>query len=227
MSKLTADLVEFKRRGAAIGNADERVGNRVQLEDSNGNPLTAVPIIAGIGDVTVGIDQTTPGTTNRVQAGATKIITGTFTRPNDTTAYAANDGVTNATSSPSPITFANAVQGAGLGAVLRTAIMRKSTTAITNATFRLYLFDITPTVVPNDNAAYSLAIADGANLIGTIDFSLVAGSDFAWGVGTLSPDVQPFVVAVGTSIFGIAQVLAAYAPGAQEVFTFELGDFQD
>jgi hypothetical protein len=177
--------------------------------------------------ITVKVDQTTPGTTNRVQAGATKILSGTFTRPNDTTAYAANDGVTNATSSPSPITFANAVQAAGLGAVLRTAIMRKSTTTVANASFRLYLFDTTPGTVPNDNAAYSIPIVDVANLIGTIDFSLSAGSDCAWGVGTLLPDVQPFVVASGTSIFGILQALAAYAPGALEVFTIELGDFWD
>lgn len=216
--------------------ADTWSGN--QIDHGDGTYSTPVEVKTALPAGTalvgkVGIDQTTPGTTNRVDVGTiaagtthignvggdTKTVTATFARPGDTTAYAANDAVADSTSAPTAMSLASVVAAnAGTGYI--TAVMlQKSTVTATNAAFRVWLWNATPTLV-NDNAAYTLLWADRAKLIGYVDLVLRSegsGSDTA--VGLDDSRRIPFTCAVAdTHLFATLTAEAAYAPGNAENF---------
>ena len=86
--------------------------------------------------------------------GTTRLATGTMTRPNDTTQYAAGDGVTTATSSASGISVTNAARvSAGRNHLRR--VLEKSASS-TSASFRGWIYQDTPSAIPNDNAAFTV-----------------------------------------------------------------------
>jgi len=161
---------------------------------------------------------------NATSGGRTLVVAGTFTRPADTTAYAAGDAVNDSTSAPAAITFASCARATGGSGYITSAQLNKSTVTTTNAQFRLRLYANTPSSLANDNAASTRAWADRAlRCIGYIDFTTAtAGADCAISTGTLNPLMIPFV-AVGTSLYGKLEALAAYAPGNAEVFYITLG----
>lgn len=229
----------------------------------------------------VGIDQTTPGTTNAVaatnlpttvdtnsgnksastlrvvlatdqptmsnaqpvtpaatevhlgQVGGTSLIaTGTMTRPSDTTAYAAGDGVTTATSSASAMSVTSAARtSAGSGLILG-GFAEKSTTSTTNAQFRIWVYQDTPSAIPNDNAAFTAAThADYQKIVATATFDFASGITGSDGVRvpiTLdAPNGAAFKLASGTSLTVIWEARAAYTPGNAEVFRLGLYILQD
>ena len=174
--------------------------------------------------VTLASDQST-----LTVGGVTTLVTGTFTRPADTTTYAANDAVSNSTSSTTPISIASASRvSAGTGIVV-TAQLVKSTTGVTGATFRLWLFVASPTSLANDNAAFTFSNSDKDRRIGYVDFlTPIAGTDCVDYYGVLSTGVNmPFKLSSGTTMYGLLQALGAYAPGNAEVFQVRLGILQD
>lgn len=139
----------------------------------------------------------------------------TFTRPADTTAYAANDLVANSVTAGSvtPMTFASAT---GFGAVTR-ARVEKSDKSTTNAAFDLYLFDQSPTVTNGDNAAF--AIAALAGYLGKV--SVTVGQ--AGGTSGASGNADASAISPGSArIYGLLVATAAYAPASAEVFTVSL-----
>lgn len=153
------------------------------------------------------------------------VITATFTRPADTTAYAASDVVCNSTSSPAVITFTNIAKEAGGNGYIMSARLNKSTTTTTNANFRLYLYTVAPTPIA-DNAAFTLLYANRASRIGWIDFSSMNTE------GTGSDSANAYVTAAGVkftcaadsrNLYGVLVAKAAYAPGNAEQFFIELG----
>ena len=102
--------------------------------------------------------------------GRTTTVQSSFTRPADTTAYAIGDSVSDSTTAPSIITFANAARVAAGSGIVVGARLAKSTNVITNASFRLWLFTAT-SANTNDNAALSLPWANRTSVLGYIDFS--------------------------------------------------------
>lgn len=144
-----------------------------------------------------------------------------FTRPGDTTAYAAGDAVNNSTSAPTIMTFANAGRvAAGSGYVVGCRL-QKSTVTTANAVFRLHLYHTTVTMI-NDNTAQTVLYANATKRIGAIDLS--CGSD-----GSDGAEAQDFSLRIpykcdggATDIFGVLQAKGAYAPGNAEQFTIEL-----
>lgn len=151
-------------------------------------------------------------------------VSATFTRPNDTTQYAASDVVCNSTSAPAVITFAGMARGLGGSGRILTARHIKSSTTVTAATFRLYLYRTAPTPI-NDNAQFPLLWANRANRLGFIDFSHTTqgtGSDS-------SSSMVPFAGidyvcdAADLNLYGILIATAAYQPSAQEQHFIELG----
>jgi hypothetical protein len=164
------------------------------------------------------------GITNSV--GYQVVTSASFTRPADTTQYAANDAVTNSTSAPTILEFANSARTSGGSGLILSARHVKSSTTTTNANFRLYLYRATVSSV-NDNAQFPLLWANRANRIGFVDFTHTTqgtGSDSSSSLVTFIN--LPFV-ATGTSLFGLLTVTAAYTPASGEQHYIELSVVQN
>lgn len=153
-----------------------------------------------------------------------------FTRPADTTAYASGDLVANSTTagSVSPMQFTVA-RVAGGSFMLRRVKITKSTTSVTNASFRLHLFLASPATITNgDNGAFSVSgVAAGA--LGRFDVTIdQAYTDGAagWGVPVTGFDMS-IDLSSGLIIYGLLEARAAYTPGSAEVFTVTLDDLQN
>lgn len=151
-----------------------------------------------------------------------KKVSDSFTRPNDTTAYADNDLVANSTTAGSvvPLTF-----GVGRGGIkiVGARIQKSDETDVANATFTLHLFGSSPTVANGDNGAISHSLSDK---FGSISFATMAaatdeGYALANGGESILPDGLYWYTTSG-NIYGLIQVEAAYSPAANEVFAVTL-----
>lgn len=179
------------------------VSNEVEIKNDIGNP---VPVNGTISAV-----------------GLQVITTASFTRPADTTAYAAQDVVSNSTSVPSVLTFSNAARvNGGTGLILSARHLKNSTTT-TGATYRLHLYTAAPSAI-NDNNPFTLLYANRAIRIGFIDFNHQTGGTGSDSTNALTTFVNlPFVCdAVSTSLFGILTVTSAYTPTSGEQHFIEL-----
>jgi len=150
----------------------------------------------------------------------------TFTRPSDTTAYASTDLVANSTTAGSvvPLVFAIPIQGRVFKAWK--AILKKSTTTVTNATFVLHLFRDSPTVANGDNGAISVAAS--ANYAGklTIDASSTSPTITSGSTGFTVSGTNLIATDPDGLLYGLLEATAAYAPGNAETFTVSiLGEY--
>jgi hypothetical protein len=150
-----------------------------------------------------------------------------FTRPADTTAYASGDIVANSTTAGSvvPLNFPSCSDGIGHSLQIRRVRLSKSTTGVTNASFRLHLFNVLPTVTSGDNAA--IVIATGAaKYLGQVD--IVMNQSFTdGGAGQATCEINCHPVAGASNLYGLLEARAAYTPGSAEVFTASLEIVQD
>lgn len=153
---------------------------------------------------------------------AITLVSAEFTRPADTTAYAAGDAVSNSTSAPVLMEFTAAPHNGERG-IIRSLRFTKSDNDTTNADFRVHLFSVAITAV-NDNAAFSLAFADRGNRIGHID---IADTDLIGGAANeayRSDFVLPFECASNDNkLYALIEARGAYTPGSEEQFFVELG----
>ena len=190
----------------------------------------------------VGIDQTTPGTTNKVSIGTDGTVTlaasenhtgevGTngviigveLTRPADTTAYAVNDAVSNSTSDPTVLTFTNLARAnAKSGYIVKARLMTDQKT--NTAQFRLHLYHTAPTAI-NDNSAQALLYANKDKAVGYIDFNAMTTEDatasdaaFSLWIGQLH-----FVCASASrTLYGLLETKTAFTPASAQKFYIEL-----
>jgi len=154
---------------------------------------------------------------------AIRNLTGSFTRPADTTAYASGDLVANSTTAGSVAAVELTHVGnkpAGTG-MIRRVVLRKSGTSTTNATFRVHLMRADPATVTNgDNGAFS--ISGVADYLGSADVTIdEAFTDGAWGAAAPNAGSE-FMIRLGPgeqSIYAMVETTAAYTPGNAEVFT--------
>lgn len=148
--------------------------------------------------------------------------TATFTRPNDTTAYATGDLVANSVTNTSVTPMSFVVTGNVHGPLfVRRVKIKKSTNVTTAAQFRLHLYASSPTVANGDNGAWS---SSESGYYGSIDVTVdKAFTDPASnGVGVPQSGTGTEITVPGgtdLTIYGLLEARAAYAPGAQEVFT--------
>lgn len=157
-----------------------------------------------------------------------------FTRPANTTAYAAGDLVANDTAfgSVTPLAFSNAVRTAGDCVRIDRARIFKSNTVLTNASFRLHLFEAIPVPSVGDNAAFNsssaLATTGALTYLGSIP--ITAGNSCSDGAnGSGVPSVGTAITCApssGTTIYGLLEVTAAYTPTSSETFTVILEGFR-
>lgn len=165
--------------------------------------------------------------------GSIAVSSLTLTRPSDTNAYIAKDTVSNSTSAPTVLTFANIVGASGVsGYITKVRLLTNQSANV--ARFRLHLYRTAPTAI-NDNSPFTLLAANAAARIGTIDFPACqtegSGSDAAnsmFTIGTLnnaltqSPQGALPFVSSSTSIFGILETLDAFTPTSAQTFFIEL-----
>ena len=202
------------------------------FEKAFGRPLTADEVIQGAVNSTkdaIKVEATSTGAdavalTSLVaqKAAMPAIVTGsTVTRPADTTAYASGDLVANSTTAGSvtPISFASVVLAAtGCVRVERVRLF-KTGTSTTNASFRLHLFNATPSTIANgDNAAF---LTSGTGYVGALDVTIDrAFSDGAHGAGiSLTGSPMTLTIPSGTTLYGLLEARGAYTPASAEVIT--------
>ena len=158
------------------------------------------------------------------------VVLATLTRPDNTTAYATGDGITNSTTTPLAIEFPNCTRWFGTSALLLGGIMAKSTTTTSQASFVLHLWNDTPPEIPNDNAAYApTARANFASYLGALTVDKSSGGTTTFADGISKPFTMPssgsipFTVSnTSRSLYGILQANANYTPGALEQFRIKL-----
>jgi hypothetical protein len=157
----------------------------------------------------------------------------TFTRPNDTTAYAANDQVNNSTTAASvvPMSWTDAIPFTG-GVVppyrFIGAKIRKTGLGVVNPSFRLHLYSAIPTIATTgDNASFNL-VTGRANWLATLSAThLVPHADgcVAHAVPSENGAYPIWQAGGGTArftVYGMLEAAAAYTPTAQEVFGVRL-----
>lgn len=145
-----------------------------------------------------------------------------FTRPNDTNPYSANDVVCNSTSAPAVLTFEDVGPSAG-GEVWITAVgLRLDVAAIPAGMtrFRLHLYNAAPTPI-NDNAAYNLPSGDRAKYLGFVDLpDPVDNGDTLWTcTEELYYHIRKQVTLVSGNMYGILMTIGAFTPTASAVKT--------
>ena len=157
----------------------------------------------------------------------------TFTRPNDTTAYAAGDQVNNNTAAASvvPMSWTDACPfDGGIVPPFRFigARIRKTGTGTTNPSFRLHLYSAIPTIATNgDNSPFTnvtgrtnwLAALSATHVVAHADgcvIHAVPTENGAYPIWQMGAQTARFTV------YGMLEAAAAYTPAAQEVFGVRL-----
>jgi hypothetical protein len=201
--------------------------------------LSLIVLAAGTNIIgKVGIDQTTPGTTNLVSIGSTgtvglvagtaKIgsvkqrmfaaVFGTLTRPANTTAYTANDAVSNNGTAASVTAQTATVSDVNDDPIsLRRIRIISTDTGLGGQVLQAWLFSSDPTastgVQGGDNAAFS---QKEAGFIGTMTGTLRAMFDGAAGV--LTPDEGAEIITKPVSgaqtIYVVYKTLTGWTPSA-------------
>lgn len=175
------------------------------------------------------IDGFTIGTSLPIAVGGSTVVaTQSFPRPADTTAYASGDLVANSTTAGSVVPMALPVaRVSGGSGIVRRLRLRKTGTSLTNAQFRVHLFNAAPGAFANgDNGAFS--VAGVANYIGRADITLdQAFTDGAFGSSDISFTDLQFKLTSGQLMYAVLEARAAYTPTSGEIFTLGLEVIQD
>jgi hypothetical protein len=223
---------------AAAARITSKRAVHVNIRDNSGNELgiAAAPVrIDPTGTTTQPVSLATlPATENYLGFVGGKLagITANFTRPNDTTAYAAGDAVTDSTSSPTKITFSNCARIANGTGRITGVHMVDSANQATKGVFELWVFD-TSVTPDNDNSAFTPTDTECGTLVGIVPLNVVYVGDATSGAGGnavyYSGEIdRPFTCTGSTrDLYGLMVVRNAYTPVAQEVFTFRLQIDQD
>jgi hypothetical protein len=214
-------------------------GSAVDASATNPLPVTSLQLPSTLGQKT-GANSTSvvlasdQGNVPVISNNSEIRISANFTRPADTTAYAAGDLVANSTTAGSvvPLSFANVVRTAGDCVRIERVRIEKTSTTLTNASFRLHLFESSPTPTVGDNGVFNssgtLASNNVLTYAGTFPVTMVwAGSDGAMGIGTPTTGSGATISpTTGTTIYGFIEVTAAYTPASAEVFTVVLEGYR-
>jgi hypothetical protein len=148
----------------------------------------------------------------------------TFTRPANTTAYAAGQLVANSTTAGSVVPMAFTLGNSFAVGQYRMTRYRlfKSGTGVTNATFRLHLYEALPSVTNGDGGAWLSTMS--AHWLGNMDVtSMLAFSDGAAGTGSAPAGSEQYIrMVAGKVIYGLLAALGAYTPASAETFTVVL-----
>lgn len=140
-----------------------------------------------------------------------------FTRPNNTTPYAAFDSVN--TSATAPIVFK--IEGVNRGIIMNAKFSTgKTGDTIPAGTFKVRFFRGTYTPV-NDNDPAPMLWANRANGYATVDFTVAGGGT---GSDAASANLQNLnIQTFGDIFFTVEVVSAAYTPVAEQGYRLDIG----
>lgn len=164
--------------------------------------------------------------------GRTVKVNSSFTRPSDTTAYAAGDALADSTSAPTVNTITNAARiNAGSGVILNATLIDSAAVA-TAGSFEAWIFDTTWTP-DNDNAVFTPTDAELATLVCIVPFNVSYVGDATVGAGgnrvyQSDPVNRGFVCgAASRNLFWVLVLRNAFTPVSAEIFTLRLTILQD
>lgn len=147
----------------------------------------------------------------------------TFTRPNDTTAYAAGDLVANDTTAGNVTAMSWVIPGGSknIAKIVQVTMSKSDGTDVTNATFRVHFFNVSPLAPANgDNGAFSpvvTAMAASAYLGHSGTITHVLGGDSA---GHANPAI-PLTGLTNDTVYGLVEATGAYQGAAQETISVQ------
>jgi hypothetical protein len=149
-------------------------------------------------------------------------VTTTVTRPADTTAYAANDALSNSTSAPTTggFTLTGLARASGGSGLITDIMIVSSNDPATLLQGELWLFDAAATNI-NDNAAFALSDGDALLLVGVVPFTL-ASSQAGSGTNSVyhATNLNIGFTCVGTAdLRFLVKVKNAYTPANAETLT--------
>lgn len=199
---------------------------KVGIDQTTPGTTNGVQVVAALPAGTaligkVGIDQTTPGTTNKVQAGATVTVSSTPTL-SAPGAYVTGDYVGTTTS---PASFGSVVPVSGGSCVLESVTITDKVATTPSVAFELWLFDRTFTA-PTDNVAWAISDADQLNCLAVIP--IAAGDWYPNGNGNVASvgGIGKVLTCNATSIF-YGLVIRGGRTFADGDLTLKLGVLQD
>lgn len=198
----------------------EALSNQLPSKLGQGDVTQSLSVVSPFGGLVIGAGEAHVGAVG----GQKLAVQVTKTRPADTTAYAANDVVGDAT----VWTFATLARiSAGSGYVVKARLITDNN-AVT-ARFRLHLF-ASSVVAIADNSPYTALWAQRADRLGYIDFAAMntegTGSTSA---SSLNATVRlPYVCGANLrTIYGILETLDAFTPTSAQNFFIELTSEND
>lgn len=145
-----------------------------------------------------------------------------FTRPADTTAYAAGDLVANSTTAGSVVAMSWVIRRDAQSYNLAGIRLKKNGNTATNASFRLHFYTAVPTVANGDNGA--LAATQTSNYVGNVSVTLIGGNDGSSNVAMANPAL-PFIIVPASGVrtlYGLIEATAAYTPASAEIFSTQV-----
>jgi hypothetical protein len=234
-----------------VGPVDTESAAGAALADATANPTTvlygaALELFNGTtwdrvrGDTTNGLDvdvtrlsALTAGEAHIGEVGGKSVqVSSSFTRPADTTAYAAGDNMSDSTTSPTANTITGCARvNAGSGVILG-AILIDSANQATAGQFEAWVFDTTWTP-DNDNAAFTPTDAECATAVAIIPLTTSYIGDATSGAGGNRVYFSDAVNrsfkcgASSTSLFWALVARNAYTPVSGEIFSLRLSISQD
>lgn len=156
-------------------------------------------------------------------AGASRSVAVSLTRTNDTNAYNAGDVLGAATDSTAALTFANIGPNGG-EIMLTTAELEIDASGLISgeASYRLYLYNVTPPSALGDNAAWDLSSSNGdrASFLGYVDLGTPVDLGNTLYVQTTQINKQ--VKLASSSLFAYLVTIGAYTPTASRVHKITL-----
>ena len=145
----------------------------------------------------------------------------TITRPNDTSAYTANDVIGAATGSTAAVEFKNMGPTGARIMITSTQLEIDATAVISGETsYRLHLYNITPPSASGDNAAWDLPSGDRASYLGFIELGTPVdlGSTLY-----IEQNIVNKQTSLSTqSLWGYLVTIGAYTPTAQRIHKITL-----
>lgn len=207
----------------------------VFTDDAAYTPGTSKAIVIG-----AQADETSPDSVDEGDAGAlrmtlsrellTKPITPVvtcstdITRPADTTAYAANDALSDSTSAPTSggFTFTSVARKSG-GSGIITDLLVMSSNATGGMQGEIWIFDTSVTNI-NDNSAFAISDSEVKTVVGKVPFTTVADTNNALAhVQGLSIG---FTCVGSANLRFLVKVKASYTPASAEVLTVRIKAIQ-
>lgn len=150
------------------------------------------------------------------------IFIASFTRPNNSTPYAAEDAVNDGTNRLYFVPYDGITLAPGISILVKTVRLVTDSTTTTNGSFRLMLTDKTQTAIA-DNSQQTLLYTNKDKRVGYADLSLSTGGTGSDCAESFVSGVDVIVKTQESTFTGDLIAKAAYVPAANQNFYIELG----